>query len=74
MKTISYANIIVEGFTFKRILSIYITHQPNQHGMAIVEGEVESDKARDFVNRVDEKTVVKITTDAEGQQIGRAHV
>ena len=25
MKTISYANIIVEGFTFKRILSIYIT-------------------------------------------------
>lgn len=67
MKTISYANIIVEGFTFKRILSIYITHQPNQHGMAIVEGEVESDKARDFVNRVDEKTVVKITTDAEGQ-------
>ena len=67
MKTISYANIKVEGFAFKRILSIHITHRPNQHGMAVVEGEAEPDKARDFVNRVDEKMVVKITTNAEGQ-------
>ena len=67
MKTISYANITVDGFAFKRILSIYITHRPNQHGMAVIEGEAEPDKARGFVNRVDEKMVVKITTDAEGQ-------
>lgn len=67
MKTISYANIKVEGFAFKRILSVQISHRPNRHGAAVVEGEVKPDRARDLVNRVDEKTFVRITTDAEGQ-------
>ncbi len=67
MKTITYENIKVKGFEFKRILSVQISHRPNQHGAAVVEGEAESDKARDLVKRVDETTLVNITTDAEGQ-------
>lgn len=68
MEPITYANIEVEGFPFKKLLSLYIDHRPNEHGIATLEGEVEADTAKDLVQRVDEKKLVKITTSAEGQK------
>lgn len=67
MKTITYENIRVEGFAFTKILSVRISHRPNQHGTAVVEGEVDPAKAKDLVDRADEKKVIKIATDAEDQ-------
>lgn len=68
MEPITYANIEVEGFPFKKLLSLYIDHRPNEHGIASLEGEVEADTAKDLVQRIDEKKLVKITTSAEGQK------
>ncbi len=67
MDVISYANIVVSGFPFQRILSLSIEHRPNEHGMAEIVGEIRPDTAQDIVRRVDERTDVEITTTAEGQ-------
>lgn len=67
MGTITYENISVSGFPFWKIISITIAHQPNEHAVAKVVGELDAEQAQDCVRRVDEKTVVSITTTAEGQ-------
>lgn len=67
METISYLNMNVEGFPFRKIRSVHISHRPNEHGTATIEGEVAADKAQDYVQRVDEMLQVSITTTAEGQ-------
>lgn len=67
MDTISHLNLAVNGFPFSRILSLVICHEPNQHARAEIVGEVEASTAQDSLQRVDEKTMVTITTTAKGQ-------
>ena len=67
METISYGNIKVEGFPFRRIRSIWINHQVNEHGIAQIKGEVDSEEAQGLVQRVDETLRVSITTTAKEQ-------
>lgn len=67
METISYANIEVEGFPFRKILAVHISHQPNEHGTAVVEGELDADQAQGLMQRVDETLRVNIVTTADGQ-------
>ena len=42
MGTITYENISVSGFPFWKIISITIAHQPNDHAVAEVEGELDA--------------------------------
>lgn len=67
MDTISYLNLKVEGFPFTKILSVQINHRPNDHGVAVVEGEVNADQAQELMQRVDETLRVSIITTAEDQ-------
>ncbi|MCM1184800.1 MAG: phage baseplate assembly protein V [Roseburia sp.] len=67
METISYANLKVEGFPYRKLLSVQISHRPNEHGTAVVEGEVDASQAQDLMQRVDETLRVSIVTTAEGQ-------
>ena len=67
METISYANLKVEGFPYRKLLSVQISHRPNEHGTAVLEGEVDADQAQDLVQRVDETLRVSLVTTAEGQ-------
>ncbi|MGN6714332.1 hypothetical protein [Anaerocolumna jejuensis] len=67
MNTISYGDISVNGFPFRKIIQILISHTVNDHGHAQVTGELDPATAQDFLKRVDEKMMVSITTKAEGQ-------
>lgn len=67
MEVITYSNIAVEGFPFKKIISVTIQHNPNEHARAEVVGEVATDAAKSLMQRVDEKMMVTISTTAEGQ-------
>lgn len=67
MEVISYSNIKVEGFPFRKIISLIITHNPNEHGTAEVIGEVDPDEAEGMIQRADETMQVSITTTAQGQ-------
>lgn len=67
MAVISYSNIGVEGFPFKKIVYMDIKHNPNSHGVAQIVGEIENAQADGLVQRVDEKMIVSITTTAKGQ-------
>ena len=67
MEVISYSNISVSGFSFKKLISVVIRHVPNEHAQAEIVGEVETEAAANLVQRVDEKMLVTISTTAEGQ-------
>ena len=67
MIPISFDNLTVQGVPYKKILSIFITHSPNNHGWAKIVGQIDTDKAEDFLHRIDETFGVEITTSAEGQ-------
>lgn len=67
METISHLNITVNGFPFQKIRSLTIRHEPNRHAEARVIGEADPETAGESLKRVDEKTLIEITTDAEGQ-------
>ena len=67
MDTITHLNLAVDGFPFSKIISLAIHHEPNQHARAEIVGEVEASIAQDSLKRVDEKTMVTITTTADGQ-------
>ncbi len=67
METISYANLKVEGFPFRKITAVQIIHRPNEHGVAIVEGEVDTEQAQDMMQRVDEMLRLNLVTTADGQ-------
>lgn len=67
MDTITHLNLAINGFPFSKIISLVISHEPNQHARAEIVGEVEAAAAQDSLKRVDEKTMVTITTTAEGQ-------
>lgn len=67
MEVITYENISVSGFPFRRIRSVTISHRPNEHATAEVTGEIDTAEAENLVQRVDETTTVMITTTAEGQ-------
>ena len=67
MDTITYLNLTVKGFPFQKVTSFMIQHDPNQHAIASVTGEVEPDMAQDSLQRTDENTQIEICTTAEGQ-------
>lgn len=67
MEVISHVNISVSGFSFRKIISLSIRHAPNEHGVAEIVGEIAADKAQDITKRTDEKTLVSVTTTADGQ-------
>lgn len=67
MDTITYLNLTVNGFPFQKVTSFTIRHDPNQHAIASVTGEVEPDMAQDSLQRTDENTQIEICTTAEGQ-------
>lgn len=67
MKTITYADIQVNGFSFHKIEQVTISHGPNDHGHAEVIGELDAKTAGDFIKRIDERMMVTITAKAEGQ-------
>lgn len=67
MEVISHLNIKISGFPFQKIIALRLRHNPNEHGTAEIEGEIEASLAENLVQRVDEKTEVTITTTAEGQ-------
>lgn len=67
MDTITYLNLTVNGFPFRKINSLAIRHEPNQHAIASITGEVETDTAQDSLQRTDENTQIEICTMAEGQ-------
>lgn len=67
MESITHLNIKVEGVPFNQLVELEIKHSINEHGTAVVIGEVEENAAQNYINRVDEKTVIRILTTAEGQ-------
>lgn len=67
METISYANLKAEGFPFRKITAVQIIHRPNEHGVAIVEGEVDTEQAQDIMQRADEMLRINLVTTADGQ-------
>jgi hypothetical protein len=67
MDTISHLNLAINGFPFQKITYLFISHEPNQHAYAKIIGEVDAGTAQDSLQRVDERTMVTITTTADGQ-------
>jgi len=67
MDTISYLNVAVNGFPFQKLTYLFISHEPNQHAYAKIIGEIDADTAQDSLKRVDERTLITVTTTAEGQ-------
>ena len=67
METISYNTIFVNEFPFKKITKLYMEHKPNTHAIANIEGEIDYKTALDCIKRVDETTLISITTTAEQQ-------
>jgi hypothetical protein len=67
MATITYENIKVSGVPFVRILECTIAHNANEHAYATIKGELDSESGNDCVERLDETSVITITTQAEGQ-------
>lgn len=68
METITFDNLIVEGFPFDKIRNVEITHIPNEHGTAIIVGQVAVDICDDALDRIDETTLIHIKTTAKGQK------
>lgn len=68
MDTITFENIIVDGFPFYKIRNIEIGHVPNEHGTAIITGEVAVDICKDALDRLDETTLIHIKTTAKDQK------
>lgn len=67
MDAITYSNILIDGFPFKKILSVSIEHMPNEHAKAEVVGEVETEIGQNQMQRIDETAMITISTTAEGQ-------
>lgn len=61
--SITYDTIRVEGFPFTKILELTISHRPNEHGKVTVVGEISAEDAADCVQRADETTAVKVTSE-----------
>lgn len=67
IETITHFNIAVSGFPFQKITKLSIAHRVNEHAEAVIEGELDSGAAKDYVQRVDESTIVTVTTTAQKQ-------
>ena len=67
METISHLNLSVEGVPFTSIQSLEISHNINEHAIAVISGEIDSDTAQDYLQRTDERMMITIKTTAEGQ-------
>lgn len=68
MESITYLNLQVSGFPFEKILSCSIRHRMNEPATAVVVGEMEAKKAKNIFERIDERTVVTLTTTAKEQE------
>lgn len=67
MEPITHLNIKIEDVSFSRLLELEIRQNLNEHGIAVITGEMDVTQARGYLARVDEKTTVRITTTAQGQ-------
>lgn len=67
MDAITHGNIAVAGIPFTKILSMHILHTINSHASCEITGELESDRAQDIVDRIDELTLVEVSTTTVGQ-------
>ena len=67
METISHLNLQIEGVPFTSIQGLEISHNINEHAIAVISGEIESETAQQYLQRTDEKMMIKIKTTAEGQ-------
>lgn len=67
MESITYLNIQIEGVPFTKLLSLEIKHNVNEHGEADISCEMENEAAQNYLKRVDEKTMIRVLTTAEGQ-------
>ena len=67
MEPITHLNVAIEGVAYNRLLELEIKHSVNEHGMAVITVETDEATANDYLNRADEKAMIKITTSAEGQ-------
>ncbi len=68
MDTITFENIIVDGFPFSKIRNVEIYHAPNEHGVAMIVGQVPVDICQDALDRLDETSLIHIKTTAKGQR------
>ena len=67
MSAITYDTINIVGVPYSKLLTLEITHFPNQHGTAKMTGLIPYADAMEFTQRVDETFAIDITTSAEGQ-------
>lgn len=67
MEPITHVNIKIDGVVFKKLVELEIKHSVNEHGTAVLIGEMDVDVAREYIDRVNEQTSVKISTTAQGQ-------
>lgn len=67
MATITYDSIGVSGVRFKKILSLSIRHNINEHGIATIRGEVDSVTGQEDAARLTDTSLIQITTTAENQ-------
>ena len=67
MATITYDSIQVTGVKYKKILSLKIEQCINEHGTAVIKGELDRDTAEEDVARMSVDNLIKITSTAEGQ-------
>ena len=67
MENITFQNIVIDGISYNKLVSLNITHDVGNHAYASVELEVEKEKGIEYIKRADEGTKVIIKTNAEGQ-------
>lgn len=58
--SITYGSIQVEGFPFRKITQMYISHRPNEHGMITIVGEIDAKDAKKCVQRADETSQILV--------------
>lgn len=67
MATITYDSIQVTGVRYKKILSLKIEQCINEHGTAVIKGELDEATGREDCARLSETSVIQITTTAANQ-------
>lgn len=67
MQVITYKSIKVDGIPYNKILQLTIQHNANDHGTATIVGELDYEKGKDCLSRMDETTGISISTTSEGQ-------
>lgn len=67
METITFENLYISGIEYNKLCSLTIVQNINDHGEASFVCEMPFDKAKEYVCRASENTILKIKTSASGQ-------